>query len=286
MTTTLCRSYLYVPGHQPDRIAKAYKSVADAVVLDLEDAVPGSEKDNARAIIAELLSEPPVKPTYVRVNSPASGRCLDDLRAVAPRYVSGIRLPKVEHPDEVARAAAELDTLGSTAELQLIIESARGLNIAYQLATASPRVGLVGLGESDLRADLRVALDESALDSSRAQCVLASRAARLPSPIQSVYPEVRDLDGLFTSTLRGKSMGFFGRFAVHPSQLKIIHDVYTPTREEITKAQAVTHAARRAESQNLTIVITEEGSFVGPPIVAHAKQLLDVAEGLKIGVRK
>jgi citrate lyase subunit beta / citryl-CoA lyase len=276
------RSYLYVPAHQAHRVDKAYASAADAVVLDLEDAVPFSHKDAARAAAAELLAQAPPKPTSVRVNSISSGRCRDDVFAVAQPGLSAVRLPKVESPEQIAQVAEWLDEAHCDAEIQLLIESAHALENAYRLATASPRVGLLGLGEGDLRADLRTGVDEATLDATRARCVIASRAAGLDSPPQSVYPEVRDLEGLRLSTMRGKEMGFLGRFAIHPTQIPIIHEVYTPTGEEITRARAVADAADRARKENSNIVITDEGRFVGPPIVANAKLVLQLAENLKI----
>jgi citrate lyase subunit beta/citryl-CoA lyase len=277
------RSYLYVPAHQPERIQKAYDSIADAVVLDLEDAVSETRKDAARDVAAEMLTVTPPKPTSVRVNPASSPRCREDVLAVAKPGLSAVRLPKVESAEEIRQVAEWLDEAGSSAEIQLLIESAHALENAYHLATASPRVGLLGLGETDLRADLRSGMDEATLDASRARCVIASRAARLDSPVQTVYPDVRDLDGLRASTERGKAMGFLGRFAIHPAQLPIIHDVYTPTGEEISEAQAVADAACRARAENSTMVITAEGRTVGPPMVANAHMVLDLAKNLKIG---
>jgi citrate lyase subunit beta/citryl-CoA lyase len=284
VTSQPFRGYLYVPAHHPDRIDKAYASIADAIVLDLEDAVPSDHKDKARSVAADVLSGTPPKPTFVRVNSLASKRCLDDVRAVAGPGLSGVRLPKVEHADDVRQVSALLDVLESTAEIQLIVESAHGLEMAYLLATASPRVGLLGLGETDLATDLRASANEATLDAARTRCVIISRAARLPSPVQSVFPEVRDLAGLFASTLRGKEMGFLGRFAIHPSQLSIIHDVFTPSEEEIAEAQEVADAATRAEEDGSSIVITENGRTVGPPAVANARLVLDLARNLRLGV--
>jgi citrate lyase subunit beta/citryl-CoA lyase len=278
------RSSLYVPAHQTDRIQKAYDSVADAVVLDLEDAVSHSRKDAARAVAAEVLTSAPPKPTSVRVNAVGTGRCRDDVLAVAHPGLAAVRLPKVASPEEVLQVAEWLDEASCGAEIQLLIESARALENAYALVTASPRVGLLGLGETDLRADLRTGNDETTLDASRTRCVIVSRAAGLDSPIQSVYPDVRDIDGLRESTRRGKQMGFMGRFAIHPAQLPIINEVFTPTGEEITEAEAVADAARRAHEENLSMVVTAEGRTVGPPMVANALRVLKLAKSQEKGV--
>lgn len=285
MTGRAYRSYLYVPAYREDRIQKAYDGAADAVVLDLEDAVPPSKKDQARAVAAEVLTELPAKPTSVRVNWIDSGRCREDVMAVAQPGLAAVRLPKVEHPEQVQQVAEWLDEANCGAEIQLLIESAHAVENAYRLATASPRVGLLGLGESDLRADLCTDLrtdgEDTTLDAARARCVIVSRAARLDSPVQSVHPDVRDLDGLRASTRRGKAMGFLGRFAIHPTQLPVINEVFTPTGEEITEAEAVADAARRAREQNSSFVVTDDGRTIGPPIVDKAHTVLDLAKSLE-----
>jgi citrate lyase subunit beta / citryl-CoA lyase len=278
------RSYLYVPAYREDRIQKAYDSAADAVVLDLEDSVSQPLKHQARAAAAEVLTELPPKLTSVRVNSIGSGRCRDDIMAVAQPGLAAIRLPKVEQPEEVQQVAEWLDEANCGAEIQLLIESAHALENAYRLATASPRVGLLGLGEADLRADLRSDANEATLDAGRARCVIVSRAARLDSPVQSVHYDVRDIDGLRASTVRGKAMGFLGRFAIHPAQVPLINEVFTPTGKEITEAEAVADAARRAHEENTTMVITDDGRTIGPPMVAHAFLVLNLARNLELGV--
>jgi citrate lyase subunit beta/citryl-CoA lyase len=280
MQDKIYRSYLYAQGHQLRQIEKAYATSADAIVLDLEDAVAQGNKDEARTIVARLTAEQLPKPTFVRVNPLLSGRCADDVRAVAGPGLAGIRLPKVEHPDEVQQVADWLEQVGCAAEIHLLIESAFALEMAYPLATASPRVRMLGLGEEDLRADLRSDTDSTSMDVSRAQCIIGAKAARLPSPAQSVYPQVRDLDGLRASSQYGKEMGFLGRMAIHPSQLPIIHEIYTPSDTEISDARAVVDAARRARVNSASIVITEDGRTVGPPMLANARQLLDLSDNL------
>jgi citrate lyase subunit beta / citryl-CoA lyase len=282
MERKVYRSYLYAQGHQLRQIEKAYATSADAIVLDLEDAVAIANKDEARTIVAGLTAQQLPKPTFVRVNPLFSGRCADDVRAVAGPGLAGIRLPKVEHPDDVRQVTDWLEQAGCAAEIHLLVESARALEMAYSLATASSRVRMLGLGEEDLRADLRSGIDSTSMDVSRARCVIVSRAAQLPSPAQSVYPQVRDLGGLRASSQYGRAMGFLGRMAIHPSQLPVIHEVYTPTDAEISDARAVTDAARRAMVNSASIVITEDGRTVGPPMLANARQLLDLADCLQL----
>jgi citrate lyase subunit beta / citryl-CoA lyase len=277
------RSCLYVPGHHPDRIARAYDSEADAVILDLEDAVPAPQKSRARDIVAQVTALPaPPKPTYVRVNPMSSGLCEDDVRAVAGIRLAGIRMAKVGSPEEVRRVADLLHDLGHSATIHVLIESASALEHAFELATASRAVTMLGLGESDLQADLNTTKEGPTMDASRARVIIASRAAGLPSPCQSVYAEPNDLDGLLVTSKHGRRLGFLGRMAIHPMQLPIIHTVYTPTMGEIDDALEICAAMDLAAMQNRSIIITERGRMVGPPAVAKAKQVLELAYALNL----
>ncbi|HEX4222553.1 MAG TPA: CoA ester lyase [Pseudonocardiaceae bacterium] len=278
------RSCLYVPGHHPDRITRAYDTEADAVILDLEDAVPAPQKAMARDIVAEAMALPTAKPTYVRVNPMASGLCADDVRAVAGAGLAGIRMAKVGSADEVRYIADLLDELGHPAAIHVLVESATALEHAFELATAAPAVTMLGLGESDLQADLNTTKEGPTMDASRARVIIASRAAGLPNPCQSVYAEPRDLDGLLVTSRHGRRLGFLGRMAIHPAQLSIIHDVYTPTMDEIDDALEICAAVELAAMQNRSIIITEHGRMVGPPAVARAKQLLELASSLNLTV--
>ncbi|MEV0375584.1 aldolase/citrate lyase family protein [Streptomyces sp. NPDC050636] len=138
MTAVVHRSYLYAPAHKQRLVEKAYASEADAVVLDLEDAVPLGSKNEARAAAAGILASTPPKPTYVRVNAPTSGLCQDDIQAVAGPGLAAVRLPKVDRPEHIRDAAAWLAEAGSQAGVQILVESALGVEALSQLATASP----------------------------------------------------------------------------------------------------------------------------------------------------
>jgi len=276
------RSCLYVPGHHPDRIARAYDTETDAVILDLEDAVPPPEKPRAREIVAGAVTAPASKPTYVRVNPVSSGLCEDDIRAVAGAGLAGLRVAKVSSPEEVRFVAGVLDELGHPGRIHVLIESAEALEHAYELATASERVTMVGLGESDLRADLNTTNEGPTMDSARARVIVAARAAGLPNPIQSVYAEPRDLRGLLVTSRHGRRLGFLGRMAIHPAQIPVIHNVYTPTTHEIDDALEVFAAAGLAATENRSIVITARGRMVGPPALARARQVLELATALDL----
>ncbi|MGW4273253.1 HpcH/HpaI aldolase/citrate lyase family protein [Streptomyces seoulensis] len=279
---SLFLSYLYVPGHHQKRIGSAYSSDADAVVLDLEDGVPESKKKYARDLVSDVVSGPVAKPTFVRVNSLASGLCTDDVRAVAGPALSGLRVPKVRGLDDLAHVTGLLTEMGHPADVHLLIESAAALELAYPLATASPAVTMLGLGESDLRVNLGCELDGRTMDAARIRVVMASRAAGLPSPCQSVYAEVRDPEGLRDSCRHGKRLGFLGRMAIHPGQLPVIHDVYRPTSDEIAEALGICEAADRAGEQDTAVVVSDRQRLVAPPIVANARRVLELARALDL----
>jgi len=282
MTSASYRSYLYVPAHQERVVEKAYASEADAIVLDLEDAVPASHKEQARAAAAAILAGGPAKPTYVRINPVYTPWCRDDVEAIAQPALAALRLPKCEQPEQVQLVASWLDQLECAAGIQILIESAYGVETAYQLAKSSPRLERIGLGESDLRADLQIGVDNFTLEVCRARCVIAARAAGLAGPIQTVYHTLSDLDGLRESTLRAKAMGYVGRFAIHPSQLAVINQVFTPSVDEIRLAQGVLDAvtAAQASGSASSVYILPDGRVVAPPLIANARVTLALADNL------
>ncbi|WP_370422317.1 CoA ester lyase [Streptomyces sp. QH1-20] len=280
MTAAVHRSYLYVPAHKGRVVEKAYASDADAVVLDLEDAVPLGSKEEARRAAAEILSTTPPRPTYVRVNSIASGLARDDVRAVAGPGLAAIRLPKVEHPQQIRDAARWLEEAGSDAGVQILVESALGVEALSELAHAAPRLERIGLGENDLRSDLRTDFDGPTMDAARVRCVFVSRAAGLVSPAMSVYPRLDDPEGLRRSCLDGRGMGYLGRFAVHPRQLPVINEVFTPSPDEVAEARALLAAADARPDEGSSVFVTEDGRTVAPPLLANARALLAMTDAL------
>jgi citrate lyase subunit beta/citryl-CoA lyase len=267
------RSYLYVPGDDPRRIEKALATDADAVVIDLEDAVAPSRKEAARRNAAEVLGSEPARPVIVRMNAPGSELAARDIAAVVGIHLSGLRLPKVESLETVRLVAETLEELRSEAGIQCLIESALGLELAFEIARSHERVSSISLGEADLAADLGVR-DEAGLLYARSRIVSAARAAGLPGPIQSVYTRVNDLDGLRRSTEEGKNMGFVGRSAIHPSQVPIINEVFTPTEEEIAEAQELLDRLEGEARSGTGAFVLEDGRFVDRAVVESARRTL------------
>ncbi|MEU9825212.1 HpcH/HpaI aldolase/citrate lyase family protein [Micromonospora chersina] len=263
---------LYVPGDRPDRFAKAVAAGADAVILDLEDAVVAGRKAYAREAVAEFLADPQPLPVQVRVNELAGPDVAADLAAVAGRPgLAGLRLPKVESPSTVAAVAARVDT-----PLHPLVESAVGLESAYAIAAAHPAVASLGLGEADLRSDLGVA-DDDGLLWARGRVVVAARAAGLPPPAMSVYADVTDLDGLAASCAAGRRLGFLGRAAIHPRQLPVIAAAFRPADREVDRARELLAALADAQTRDSGTVVLPDGRFADRAMVAAARRVVDLA---------
>ncbi|HEY6751378.1 MAG TPA: CoA ester lyase [Rubrobacteraceae bacterium] len=270
------RSYLYVPGSTPRRIENALASEADAVVLDLEDAVAPNRKEEARETVAGFLRSGDEKPIFVRVNVPGSALAEQDIEAVAEPNLAGLRLPKTESAEAVRRVAKRLEDLGCEAGIQCLIESALGLELVFEIARAHERVVGMSLGEADLAADLGVR-DDVGLLYARSRLVVATRAAGLPGPVQSVYTNVRDEEGLRRSTEEGKNQGFVGRSAIHPNQLSTINEVFTPTESEVAEAEDLLARLEESAGAGTGALALEDGRFVDEAVVGSARLTLALA---------
>ncbi|MFE3261760.1 HpcH/HpaI aldolase/citrate lyase family protein [Nocardia sp. NPDC059091] len=270
-------TWLYVPGDRPDRMSKAMVSGAEVVVLDLQDAVAMSRKQQARATVAEFLAAAEPAPRapriHVRVNNVHTETGRRDLDAVAGLpALAGIRLPRVEAPADIESAIRVVGTGGAGAGFHCLIETAAGVENAYRIA-AIPGVAAISLGEGDLRAELR-ALDEQALEWTRSRIVVAAAAAQLPPPAMAVFGNIKDAAGLRESCERGRRLGMRGRAAIHPAQLPIIAEAFAPTAAEVEQARRiVTEADAHAGGFAL-----DDGTFVDHPVVAAARLTLEWAE--------
>ncbi|MEH0527060.1 CoA ester lyase [Streptomyces stelliscabiei] len=272
--TPIPLTWLYVPGDRPEVVTKALASGADVVIVDLEDAVAPDRKAYARAATADLLSAPPPVPVHVRVNALHTPDAEQDLKALSPLPgLSALRLPKVTSPAEVAAVAeGTAHAEGGAIPLYALLESALGVERAYDIATAHPALRGIALGEADLRADLAVHHDR-ALDWPRSRVVLAARAAGLPSPAQSIHPDIKDLEGLAVSCAHGRALGFLGRAAIHPRQLPVIERAYAPTPQEVESAEETLRAATTTPGAQAL----PDGRFVDPAVVAAAQRTLTLA---------
>lgn len=270
---SVLRSYLYVPGLDERRIAKALDGPADAVVIDLEDAVASVAKLDARRLAASVVARPAPKPVFVRVNSLATGLAEADIAALDGPGLAGIRVPKVESADQVRRVVSLLR--GRPVAVVPLIESALGVENAAEITTVAEEVTALAMGEADLRADLGVTDDEGLLYA-RSRCVNAARAAGRPA-IQSVFPDLRDTAGLGASTRWGRKMGFTGRSAIHPAQIPVIHDAVAPTADELRRAGEVLAAFEAARDDGSGTAVTADGRFIDEAVVRSALAVMGLA---------
>lgn len=289
----LARSYLFAPGDDDRLVQKVFTAGADAVVLDLEDAVALEHKADARMLVARTLDARGSVPgvlVFVRVNSIQSGLWDRDLEAVLGRGLDGIRLAKAEAREEVEEVGRLLDRLERERDLSLgritivpTIESAAGVLHAAEIASA-PRVTRLAFGSTDLLRD--IGASESGAEEetlyARSHLVLVSRVARLQPPIASVYTRLNDPSGLRRSSEAARRLGFFGRSCIHPAQLPVVHDVFTPSAAEISRARQIVEAYEHPAEGARSVFVLEDGQFVDRAVAERAKAVLSLAERLAV----
>ncbi len=286
---TTARSYLYVPGDKPEVLAKALGRGADALIVDLEDAVAPSGKDAARVIVAEFLAGlPPADEAeveiWVRVNG--EGIAPLDIDWVASPALRGFVLAKTERPLDVENAAAacsrqevRLGIMGGSFSLVPLLESASAVLDARAIAASSSRVARLQVGEADLRADIGVTPgdDERELLAVRSLIVLASAAAGIDPPVGPVSTNFRDLDALRTSTDALARLGYVGRACIHPAQAAVVNEVFTPTAEAVEAASALVEAFEAAQAAGQGVFTDESGRMVDLAVVRQARRTLELA---------
>ena len=232
--------------------------------------MPPAQKAAARRMVAAALADPPAAcapapPAWVRVNAARTDLCAADLDAVAAD-AHGIRIPKAESPEDVAWVAER----APGKPIICAIESARGLLAAAEIA-AAPGVAHLAMGGVDLQQDLATDGSNLATLYARSHLVVCSRAARIGPPIDSVFPRLADDDELRAQAEFARSLGFFGKSAIHPRQLPVLHAVFTPTERELAWAREVVAAFAAADGAALRL---PDGEFVDLPVAQRAERLL------------
>ncbi len=291
----MIRSYLYAPGSNPAVMEKALRAGADAVIFDLEDAVAPGEKRTARDQVATMVSgaaqagAPPGLEIHVRVNRGLDAVDRDDVAAVTQPGLTALRVPKVGSGQELRALAELLDELEAragmppgTVRVYPLIETAAAVLAAPEIA-AAPRVARLGFGATDFLADIGApgAGDGPGTLVARGTLVLASRAAGIGAPLDSVYTRLDDREGLIRAARFARELGFFGKSVIHPRQIEPVHEVFTPTEEELAGARRVLDQAERAAGASAI-----DGQMVDPAVVARARRVLEAAgEGAAAGER-
>lgn len=273
------RSHLYVPADRPDHLAKVLGRGADGIILDLEDAVTHDRKHLARETATAWLTKHPDAPVTVWVRLTVEEPELDIAAIVAP--VVAVMIPKAE-VEAVKNVGALLDA--REAELGLpsgsigivpLIETARGLLSAVELA-ALPRVARLAIGRADLAGELGLGVDPEGPEfhSLMLGLVVASAAAEITAPVAPTSTNFRELEALRISTEQLLKLGFRGRTAVHPAQLPIINEVFTPSDEEVAQAAALVDAFERSRLSGAGAFADDEGRMIDAAVVKSARDVL------------
>ena len=294
--STMFSSMLFVPGGDEHKLGKLNSLVAPGLILDLEDAVADSRKAEARKMIkAALAAATTSVPLWVRVNPGDEAATVADLDSVVGANLSGIVIPKVESTAHIARIDWFLTALEIARSLPVggirlmpTIESVAGLDAVEEIAESSPRIDCLIFGAGDFSLD--AGLDwpaeggvSSLLVSAKQRLVIASRLAGLLPPHDGVYPMFRDSEGLRAEATQSQSIGMFGKHAVHPDQIRVIDEVFTPSEAKLARAREIVAAFDASESEGVGN-IDVSGQFIDYPVAHRAKALIALADSLSRGV--
>lgn len=284
------RSALFVPGNRPDRVLKAISTDADAVIIDLEDAVPADQKDEARKVVRDNSQQHPGRIIFARVNATDSDFIKPDIAAIVNEHLAGIIVPKIADPAQVQEvnqllleAEKHNDVQPGNVKLIPMIESALGVENAFHIASCAPapdRVYTLTFGAGDLTLDLGVNLSKSGeeLAYARARLVVACRAAGLVQPLDTPFMvDLKDRQALENDISRAEQVGFQGKLCIHPNQIDACNLLFSPTEREIEFARKVIQAFDDAQNRG-TAVIQLEGKFIDAPFVARARSILKIAD--------
>jgi citrate lyase subunit beta/citryl-CoA lyase len=287
------RTLLFAPGSRPELLAKAQAGQADALIFDLEDSVPANAKDTARGNVADALAAGLGKPMYLRVNNPRTGDFRADLavlqKARGLAQVMGVILPKAEHAadvHEVAAAVSSIEVAAGVADNSLaivpLIETCLGLRNTFDLCRASPRVTGIALAsaeQGDFMVDLggRWTPESRALDYPRSKMVVDARAAGVQWIVDGVFMNLKDLPALRRECEIARELGCNGKMAIHPTQVDVMHEVFTPSAEELDYARGLLAAHREGEARGVGAV-QYRGMMVDYANVRLAERTLSLAQ--------
>ncbi len=277
---------LYIPGNNPAMIQQGGVYGADSILLDLEDAVALNQKDAARTLVRNMIK---VVDFYdaevcVRVNHLSTPFGLADLETIVPLQPSAIRYPKTESAEEVAELLKIIERIEdrhglphNKMTLHAMIETAMGVQNVFNIASMFRRVDAITIGGQDLTADMNIVYtaDGVGIDFARKRIVMAAKASHI-DVIDTVFPDVNDEEGLRRETEYAKKIGFTGKAVINPRQIDIIHDVFTPTEEEIRKAYHIVKEFRMNTAAGIG-VFAIDGKMVDAPVVSRAEYILKLA---------
>lgn len=278
----LRRTMLFMPGNNPGMLQNGGVFGADALILDLEDAVAPQEKDTARLLVAQALKtvDYGTSEKVVRINPLDTFAC-QDIKAIVPCRPDALLVPKVERPEdiaEVARQVAAAEQPGQTpVKLIALLETPAGIAESYRIAKADGRVVALAFGAEDYTASLGAKRTKEGTEifSARTTVVNSAAAAGIQS-IDTPFTDVNDREGLLADTELAKRLGFKGKLSINPRQLDDIHMVFNPSSQDIEWAARVIKAIRKAEAEG-SGVASLDGKMVDAPVVARAERILYLA---------
>ncbi len=289
------RSFLFAPGNHPRRVEKALGLDADAVILDLEDACPIAEKVATRAVVVAAYQQKPRRGLgYVRVNAMSTEWGYGDLVAVVQKGVDGIILPKLETVDELKAADWLVANLERERGLEIgaidilpIIETGKGLANVRPICTAGTRMKRIAFGAGDFTLDMNItwSRSEAELAPYRAECVLASRAAGIEPPVDTVWVDLKDAEGFRASVANVKALGFQGKLCIYPDQIPVVNETFAPSAAEVDWSRRVVAAFADAEKAG-SASIQLDGKFIDYPIVYRAERVIAMAERIAARARR
>ncbi|MBN3722685.1 HpcH/HpaI aldolase/citrate lyase family protein [Burkholderia sp. Ac-20379] len=269
----LAQSYLFVPGNKPERFDKALGSGADAVIIDLEDAVAPSEKLAAREAIAQWVSRK--HPVLIRINARTTPWFEADAALGALDGVAGIVIPKAESAEDVCATVA---IARRRLPIYPLIESGLGMWNALEIAKA-PYVKRLMFGTLDFIADMGMTDDGLPLNHHRANLALISRVAGIESPIDGVTPDIQDDERIEREAFNGKQLGFGAKLCIHPRQIEFVHRCFRPGEAEVRWAKRVVAAMHESDGG----VVTVDGKMVDRPVLLRATRIVALNEAVECG---
>jgi citrate lyase subunit beta / citryl-CoA lyase len=276
------RSFLFAPGNHARRVEKALTLPADAVILDLEDAVAVTEKPATRELVVATFGKPRQGRLYVRVNAYGTEWCYADIVTIARSGLDGIILPKVETADQLrsidwllANLERERGLPAGEIDLIPIIETALGMSNIGTIAASGSRTQRLAFGAGDYTLDLGMvwSRDEAELLPARSAVVMASRAAGIEPPLDTVWADLRDAEGFARSAECAAALGFQGKMCIHPDQIVVTNAAFSPSAQQLSWAARVVSAFEEAEAKGLAS-IQLDGQFIDYPIVQRARQVI------------
>jgi len=283
----LRRSRIYLPGNRPRMIQKGPVLGADAVILDLEDSVSPEQKDAARILVHRALRNINFGDSEVMVRiNPISHGGLMDLAEILPAGPDSVVVPKCESRADVIAVENAINAAGLVKQVSILpmIETAKGILNAYEVASASPMVDAITFGGEDFSQDIGATRTKGGKEIfwGRSLVVIAAKAARVQA-LDTVFSDLSDEEGLRRDTIEIKEMGFDGRAAVHPSQIEIIHECFTPTEKEMAYAVNVVFAEKKAREEGKGVAVVK-GKMIDRPIIQRAEKIISFAERLGVSV--